>query len=254
MRRLYVIGIGTGDPDHMTLQGIKALSRAQVVFLLDKGSAKAELVDLRRTICERCLPSGSYRFVELNDSAREASHESYTAGVEEWHERRLLAYEQAFASELDDDGSGAILVWGDPSLYDSTLRILRRMSQRAHVAFEYEVIPGISSPQVLAARHKIPLNHIGGAVHLTTGRRLAQGWPAQADAVVVMLDGECVFQKLDDPGLEIYWGAYLGSPHEILRQGPLAECKDEIERVRAEARVAHGWIMDTYLLRRRGAG
>jgi precorrin-6A synthase len=252
MRQLFVIGIGTGDPDHLTLQGMKALARAQVVFLLDKGADKAELVDLRRTLCERHLPSGSYRFVQLEDSARDASHASYTTAVEQWHERRLLAYEQAFERELGEGDTGAILVWGDPSLYDSTLRILNGLQARAKVAFEYEVVPGISSPQVLAARHKLPLNAIGGAVHVTTGRRLARGWPDGVDDVVVMLDGECAFLQLDEPGLEIFWGAYLGSEHELLRSGLLAEVKDEIARVRAAARSEHGWIMDTYLLRRRG--
>jgi precorrin-6A synthase len=250
MRQLFVIGIGTGDPDHITVQGIKALARAQVVFLLDKGRDKAALGDLRRTICERHLPGGAPRFVEIEHGPRAAGTPSYTAAVEEWHEQRLLAYEQAFVRELAEHGTGAILVWGDPALYDSTLRILRRMSERAQVAFEYEVVPGISSPQVLAARHKLALNQIGGAVHVTTGRRLAQGWPADADDVLVMLDGECTFRQLDEPGLEIYWGAYLGSEHELLRAGPLAELKDEIARVRAVARSQHGWIMDTYLLRR----
>jgi precorrin-6A synthase len=36
-----------------------------------------------------------------------------------------------------------------------------------------------------------------------------------------------------------------------LISGPLAERKAEIERVRSAARAEHGWIMDTYLLRKR---
>jgi precorrin-6A synthase len=223
------------------------------VFLLDKGQDKASLVELRRAICERHLGGSVPRFVELTDSARAANAASYTAAVEEWHERRIAAYEQAFAGELDERGTGAILVWGDPSLYDSTLRILERMQERALVAFEYDVIPGIASPQVLAARHKLALNQIGGAVHVTTGRRLREGWPEGATDVLVMLDGGCAFQHLDDAELEIYWGAYLGSPQEILRAGSLAELKQEIARVRAAAKEEHGWIMDTYLLRRRAS-
>jgi precorrin-6A synthase len=115
------------------------------------------------------------------------------------------------------------------------------------------VIPGISSPQVLAARHKIALHRVAGAVHITTGRRLAAGLPADAEDVVVMLDGECAFRNLTEPDLEIYWGAYLGTEHELLIAGPLASKKAEIERVRSAARAEHGWIMDTYLLRRNPA-
>ncbi len=53
---------------------------------------------------------------------------------------------------------------------------------------EYEVIPGISAVQALAAKHKTSLNRIGESVEITTGRKLAEGFPDGADSVVVMLD------------------------------------------------------------------
>ena len=84
-----------------------------------------------------------------------------------------------------------------------------------------------------------------------TGRRLGRGFPADQDSVVVMLDGEQAFAKVDPAGLEIFWGAYLGMPDELLLAGPLAEMAPRIAEVRAAARARHGWIMDTYLLRRR---
>jgi precorrin-6A synthase len=253
MRKIFAIGIGTGNPEHVTVQAIAALNRVDVVFLLDKGSDKAELAALRRTICERYIENTAYRVVELEDAPRDPGVADYEARVKEWHERRLVAYEETFARELHEHAAGAILVWGDPSLYDSTLRILEGLSERGTVAFEYEVIPGISAPQVLAARHKIPLNRIGGAVHITTGRRLSAGLPDEAEDVLVMLDGECTFTNIPDHDLDIFWGAYLGTQHELLISGPLAQCKAEIERVRSAARAQHGWIMDTYLLRRRSA-
>ena len=116
------------------------------------------------------------------------------------------------------------------------------------VAFELDVIPGITSVQALAARHRIALNRIGGPVHITTGRQLAKGM--SGDDVVVMLDGDCAFKTVKDGNVDIYWGAYVGTADEILVAGRLAERSAEIERVRAEARARHGWIMDTYLLRK----
>jgi precorrin-6A synthase len=250
VRKIFAIGIGTGNPEHLTVQAIQALRRVDVVLLVDKGSERADLNQIRREICERYIDNRAHRYVELSDTTRDPEAASYAQGVEQWHERRLVAYERAIAEELAEDACAAILVWGDPSLYDSTLRLLELMTRRAHIAFEYELIPGISSPQVLAARHKIALNRVAGAVHITTGRRLAAGLPAEADDVVVMLDGACAFRNLTEPDLEIYWGAYLGTEHELLIAGPLQSCKDEIERVRSAARAEHGWIMDTYLLRR----
>jgi len=244
--------MGTGNPDHLTVQAIGALRRVDVVLLVDKGSERADLSRIRREICERYIDNPAYRFVELKDTPRDPQA-TYVQGVEQWHERRLLEYERVIGEELPEDACAAILVWGDPSLYDSTLRLLELMTRRARVAFEVEVIPGISSPQVLAARHKIALHRVAGAVHITTGRRLAAGLPADAEDVVVMLDGECAFRNLTEPDLEIYWGAYLGTEHELLIAGPLASKKAEIERVRSAARAQHGWIMDTYLLRRNRA-
>ena len=85
-------------------------------------------------------------------------------------------------------------------------------------------------------------------MRITPARRLLRdGLGAETGATVVMLDGDPRFEGLD-PGLTIYWGAYLGTPDELLLAGRLGEVAEEIRRVRAEARARHGWIMDTYLL------
>jgi precorrin-6A synthase len=121
------------------------------------------------------------------------------------------------------------------------------------LALEYEVIPGISSVQALAAKHRIALNRIGESVHITTGRKLAEGFPDNADSVVVMLDGEQTFNKIEGSDIDIYWGAYIGTEDEILVSGRLSEVRNDIEAIRAKARREKGWIMDTYLLRKSGA-
>ena len=65
-----------------------------------------------------------------------------------------------------------------------------------------------------------------------------------------MLDGECSFRQLDPAGVAIWWGAYLGMPEQLLVSGALADVAETILQQRQAARAAHGWIMDTYLLRR----
>lgn len=250
MRTLLVIGIGTGNPEHVTVQAIAALNAAQVFFTLDKGSAKAGLNRVRRAICERFIEGDAYRFVAAPDPERDRRPTDYGVAVDDWHAARAELYEGMIARELGEDGTGAFLVWGDPALYDSTLRILERVRERGRVAFTVRVIPGISSVQVLAASHGIALNRIGEPVHITTGRRLAEGPVAPPETTVVMLDGDPRFEGLD-PGLTIYWGAYLGTPDEILIAGSLKQVSDEIHRVRTAARERNGWIMDTYLMRRR---
>jgi nicotinate-nucleotide--dimethylbenzimidazole phosphoribosyltransferase len=252
MRKLKLIGIGAGNPDYITLQAVNALSQVDVVFVTDKGAGTADLVRAREQVCERHMRSKPYRIVEIRDPERDRGSSEYRAAVAAWHEKRAALYEQVIREQLSNDECGAFLVWGDPSLYDSTLRIVDQVAARATVDFECEIIPGISSIQALAARHKIALNRIGEPVHITTGRRLNDESGIGAD-VVVMLDGECAFKALADHDIDIYWGAYLGTPDEILLSGKLRELSGQIEQVRAQARQRKGWIMDTYLLRKRGA-
>lgn len=253
MKEILVIGVGAGDPDYITVQAIRALNRVDVFFVVDKGAAKDDLVQLRREVCERHITGDGYRFVEVADPERDRSADgpAYAEAVRVWHERRAELFEELIATELGEDGVGAFLVWGDPSLYDGTLRIIDGLLERGRVRFEYTVVPGISALHSLTARHRIPLNRIGEPIRITTGRRLAAtGMPPGEDNVVVMLDGECAFRTVTDESVTIYWGAYLGTPDELLISGPVTETGPRIEEVRAKARARKGWIMDTYLLRR----
>lgn len=252
MRRILVIGIGAGNPDHVTVQAIEALNAAEVFFVMDKGAAKHELVRLRREICERYIENTSYRIVEVRDPERDRSAPDYAAAVEAWRSARADVWEDTIARELADDGCGAFLVWGDPALYDSTIAVLDEIASRGRVAFAFEVIPGISSVQALAAAHRVPLNRVGEPIEITTGRRLREKPGDDTGDIVVMLDAGTAFDAIEDGDTEIYWGAYVGTEHEILVSGKLSDVAADIVRVRAEARERHGWIMDVYLLRPAG--
>ncbi|MGA1803147.1 precorrin-6A synthase (deacetylating) [Rhizobium sp. HT1-10] len=250
MRHLYLIGIGTGNPEHMTVQGINALNAVDVVFIPDKGEAKTGLADVRREICARYLTRQDTPLIAYDVPVRQTADRSYTQGVDAWHADIAAVYEQMLTDNMAEDGSAALLVWGDPGLYDSTIRILQRVLARGNVAVDYSVIPGITSIQALTASHRIPLNLVGKPVEITTGRRLAASFPALVGTAVVMLDGEQAFAKIEDPDAFIYWGAYLGTDDEILLSGRLADVAPTIAATRAAARARHGWIMDIYLLRK----
>jgi precorrin-6A synthase len=252
-RRIHVIGIGAGDPGYVTAQAVEALNDTQVFFAMDKGArtrgglqaaeAKDDLVALRRQICERFIREPGYRFVELPDPPR-ARDGDYRQAVADWHAARARIWAEALESELAPDGVGAFLAWGDPSLYDSTLRILDIVAARVDIY--YDVIPGISAIQALTARHRIPLNDVGEPVLITTGRQLRDN--GLSGSAVVMLDADCSFRACR-PQTRIWWGAYLGTPDELLASGTVGEIGERIAEMRAEARGRHGWIMDTYLLR-----
>ena len=249
VRKISLIGIGAADPDHLTLQAAKAIGRTDVFFLLDKGEAKESMIELRRRLL-KSYARPSRRIAEGRDPDRDRTPDDYQTTIADWRSRRSSVTEALINEHLLDGETGAFLVWGDPSLYDSTIAILDEILDRGDTDFTYEVIPGISSVSALAAKHRIGLNRVGKPVQITTGRRLAEGFPEGVDDVVVMLDAKQTFAEVPAQDVDIYWGAYVGTADELLVAGDLADKRDEIARVREEARERHGWIMDTYLLRR----
>jgi len=248
MFELSLIGVGAGDPEQLTLQAARALNAADLVLIPRKGAEKADLADLRRAICAAVLTNPATVLAEFDLPTRDETIADYAARVALWHD----AIAEAWVATLRAHPGarrGALLVWGDPSLYDSTLRIAQRVGRL--LPLRVSVIPGVTAIQALAAAHAIPLNEVGAPVLITTGRRLRRdGWPPCADTLVVMLDGDCAFRALDPGGVRIWWGAYLGMAHQILMAGALAEVGADILAARAAARARHGWIMDTYILRR----
>jgi precorrin-6A synthase len=258
MRELLIIGMGPGHPDQVTVQAVRELNRAEVIFRIDKGDGKGGLNAARDEILRRHVPAGGYRVVDIPEPPRDRSPEltadGYRDAVGDWHAARAELIAAAVRTELGEDGVGAFLVWGDPSVYDSMLRIVDRVQLLGTVDFGYLVIPGVTSVQALAAAHVMPLNRVGEPIHVTPARRLAElpvpGLLDGLDSVVVMLDRGFTAAGFTEPGLEVFWGAYLGTPDQELIAGPLAEVADEIIATRARLRAEHGWIMDTYLVRR----
>jgi precorrin-6A synthase len=245
MTTLLLIGIGTGNPDHVTGQAIKALNGADLILIPRKGTAKSDLAEVRQLILSKVLtapvPVADY------DVPQRADQDDYLGAVNDWHDAIAKVWADTIAAHRPNAANVALMVWGDPSLYDSTLRIAARLP-----GVSVRVVPGITSLQALTAAHAIPLNTLAAPVTITTGRQLRDhGWPNGATTLAVMLDKGGAFTTLP-PDTEIWWGAYVGMPEETLIHGTLADVSDHILATRARLRAEHGWIMDIYLLRRGG--
>jgi precorrin-6A synthase len=251
MRTILIVGIGAGDPEFLTLQAIAALKRADAVFLPQKGGEKAELNAVRMQILERAVPEGGYRIVPFDvPERRQAETPEYQGSIDDWRGALRGAYRELFVRELKDGEAGAFLVWGDPGLYDGTLTLVEEL--RGELDLSVEVVSGITAVQALAAAHRIALNRVGEAVTVTTGRRVAAGEADGLSNFVVMLDNHSQWRRFaEEPETWIYWGAYLGTADQLLIAGRIADVQDEIAQVRKDAKERHGWIMDTYLIRRK---
>ena len=277
-RQIHVVGIGAGDPRHLTLQALDALREVDVFLVAEKdldtgadGShGSGGLVEAREALLATHLEPGSYRILPVPDPSRgvegrrdPADRAAYLEGVRSWHQARTDRYVEVLAG-LEPGLAVGFLVWGDPAFYDSTIRVVDAIAERLPVSVG--VVPGISAFQALAAAHGIVLHEVGEPVRVTTGRRLVEEWRAAHGAsvpeattaarrvepgrFVVMLDGHLVCRELVSgwPDATIWWGACLGLPQQELRSGRLADVIDDIVATRARLRTEHGWVMDVYAL------
>jgi len=239
--RIRGLGVGMG-PQHVTPEVADALRSCDYVLAAEKREDDG-LLSIRRAIAAE----HGVEVVAVHDPERDrADPADYAKAVKDWHQARVAAYEQVLRER---GGTAAFLVWGDPSLYDSTIRVVDRLAER--MPLEYDVLPGISAPQLLAARHRIVLHPVGHPVHITTGRRLREDLAAGQTNLCVMLTGTLALAGLDD--WSIWWGANLGTDAEELIAGRVADVLPSIEAARDRAKTAAGWVMDVYLLRAREA-
>jgi precorrin-6A synthase len=246
MITVLVIGIGSGSPVHLTGEARSAMNEVDVFLVADKGPATHDLAEVRRRLCADVIEHDCYRFVEVPDPVRDRTSDDYDSAVQEWHQARVAAYRDTLAGALPDGGTVGFLVWGDPAFYDSTIKIASALGD------EIRVVPGISSLQLLAAAHRIVLNQVGQPIHITTGRRLLAEYTPDLGDVLVMLDGDLACEGLVPlyPELEIFWGAQLGLASQALASGRLVDVIGAIRATRDAVRAQHGWVLDTYLLRR----
>lgn len=245
--RVRVIGIGPGGLDQLTVEAVAAMRSVDAYLVVEKRDDDP-LVAAREAIVARHVPEPPPTIIvrdpERDRSARVAGdEEAYRRAVEDWHAARA----ERFAAALDQvTGEVGILVWGDPAFYDSTLRILDTLA--ASRSLQVEVIPGVSSLQLLAARHGIVLHEVGQPLHLTTGRKLLEAVDSgERNIAAMLLSSVEPFARLGD--WTIWWGANLGTGEESLAHGTVADVLGEIRDARDRVKSSAGWIMDLALLR-----
>ncbi len=252
--KVRILGVVMG-PQHVTPEVAEALRTADYVLAAEKADGD-RLLALRRAIAwAHPGPNGPIEVVALPDSPRDRfaglTNSDYEAAVTDWHQARAAQY----AAVLEQrGGTAAFLVWGDPSLYDSTIRIIekaRDLLKLRSIDLDFDVLPGVSAPQLLAARHRIVLHGVGRPVHITTGRRLQEAVATGLDNIVAMLNPPP--QRLDFTGLHdwtMWWGANLGATGERLLTGRLGDVMPAVAEARTAAEAQDGWVMDLFLVRK----
>ncbi|WP_456454747.1 precorrin-4 C(11)-methyltransferase [Methanopyrus sp.] len=119
MTKVYFVGAGPGDPELMTLKGLRVLRRADLVIY--PGSL------IPRESVEEWCPNA-----ELVDS----------------HGKTLEELVETMVEAVEDDRTVVRLVSGDPFIYSSLYEQVLELRRRG---VNYEVIPGVSSVNAAAA-------------------------------------------------------------------------------------------------------
>lgn len=164
--RLVGIGVGPGDPDLVTVKGVKALQAADHVFVPVADSG--EVGRAEATVAAHIDAARITRLVfALTDDAARNSGAWDAAG-------------EAVATAVRDGGTAVFATIGDPNIY-STFSYLAQTVRALLPDVVIETIPGITAMQDLAAR--------SGTVLLEGTERLALlPFTAGAEALLDALD------------------------------------------------------------------
>ena len=154
--KLTVVGLGPGDPELITLKGLKAIQAARYIFVPRSKSGEQSLAlriahpwldEQRQQVVELALPMT--RNADELAPAWQAAADQVAA---------TLAAGGGPSSENDFRGEGGVyLLLGDPLLYGTFIYIWHELQNR-HPDIEIEIVPGVTSFAAAAALAQFPLS------------------------------------------------------------------------------------------------
>jgi precorrin-2/cobalt-factor-2 C20-methyltransferase len=194
--RLTAIGLGPGDPELVTVKGLRAIQAADAVFVPRSRDGETSLA-LR--IAEPWIDRGRQRIVELPLPMTRNADELMPA----W-----AAAAEVIVTTLGPAERGVYLLLGDPLLYGTFTYIWRALTSRA-AEISIEIIPGVTSFAAAAAATQTVLSttdeHVAiiPASRATTIEKLRR-LLAECDTLIVIKVGSVlpqVLAALDELGL-----------------------------------------------------
>jgi precorrin-2/cobalt-factor-2 C20-methyltransferase len=145
---LYVIGIGPGDPELLTLKAVKILRDVPCIFF-PKG--KEEGISLARSIVEGVIDLSQKELYELHfPMAKKQGNKFSRELTERWDE-----IGSAITGILAQGKDAAFLTLGDPCIYSTYFYIHGLLQKGSRI--QIEIIPGISSINLAFSQIKQPM-------------------------------------------------------------------------------------------------
>jgi precorrin-2/cobalt-factor-2 C20-methyltransferase len=152
--KLYVVGVGPGDPELLTLKAARILKDVPCIFV-PKG--REEGSSLALSIVEKALALGDKEIVEIHfpmhktKGKQEQGGEAPVGLNSKWKQAVTTVYDRLSAG-LD----AAFITIGDPTIYSTFFYIYDSLIA-LDAKLEIEIIPGVSSITAAASRAGISL-------------------------------------------------------------------------------------------------
>lgn len=141
--KLYVLGIGPGDPELMTLKTVRILKEVPCVFV-PKG--REEGSSLALSIVQKSLSLDGKEIVEAFFPMKKTMGGGKEDLDQQWNETV-----DAVLNRLDRGIDAAFITIGDPGIYSTFFYLYDRLLKR-RPSLAIEIVPGISSINAAAAR------------------------------------------------------------------------------------------------------
>lgn len=220
--KVIAVGVGPGDPELITVKGLRAIQRARLIFVPRSQDGEQSLA-LR--IAREWIDPARQQIVELRlPMTRDADRltPAWQAAADQ------IAASMA-AVEADAPVEGVYLLLGDPLLYGTFTYIWAALAE-TQPAIEIEIVPGVTSFAASAAKGQFVLSSTSDRVAVlpasyeTDGEALRQ-LLADFDTVILMKVGPVLPQILaavEEMGLleSALYAERVGMPEEQLAQGP----------------------------------
>lgn len=243
LEKIYLIGIGPGDPKYLTLEAKELIERLSLFLIPKKVGSKKDLTLARLSILEKIKGKKNYEIIFLPFPEREKGV-NYKEKVREWRQKKAEILKEALlAAKAKEAG---FLIWGDPTIYDGHIEIFQEIEK--DLPIKWEVIPGLSAFQVLASKCKCSLTELSTPLSFHTPRTLRL-LKEITHPIVVFLDNYETYKKFKEHPLELIWGAFVGSNDEIIMRGKLKEIAESHSLMRKNLKNKKGYLMEIYILK-----
>lgn len=135
---LVGVGVGPGDPEHVTLKALSELRRADRVFVPETDASAGGAGRAERIVTAHVPAARIERlmFAMRDPDSRAGNWDRAAAGI---------------GAVVGSGGTAAFATLGDPNLY-STFTYVAQTVRALHSAVEVRTVPGITAMQDLAAR------------------------------------------------------------------------------------------------------